>query len=208
MLRALFRPPVALPLRAAVMVGWAATRALAAGPAPEEVEPSLAERQLERALEGPVGEAPGGPTKRYRPEDLAPYFASGPLAAAKQQFDRGRYRRARALLADQEDAPHVRFLAALAAYLQGDLPAALEQFSALAPDYPPLRDLCELYAGKAAERLGERAVAEAHYAQVGERSSGYADARFACRILEHLHLPSRPLPLARTQAPPQLQLYA
>ena len=33
-------------------------------------------------------------------------------------------------------------------------------------------------------------------------------ATIAGRILEHLHLPSRPLPLARTQAPPQLQLYA
>jgi len=33
-------------------------------------------------------------------------------------------------------------------------------------------------------------------------------ATIAGRILEHLHLPSRPLPLARAQAPPQLQLYA
>ena len=30
----------------------------------------------------------------------------------------------------------------------------------------------------------------------------------AARILESLHLPSRPLPLARAQDPPQLHLYA
>ena len=30
----------------------------------------------------------------------------------------------------------------------------------------------------------------------------------AARVLEHLHLPSRPLPCARAQDPPQLQLYA
>jgi len=33
-------------------------------------------------------------------------------------------------------------------------------------------------------------------------------ATIAARILDHLHLPSRPLPLARAQDPPQLQLYA
>jgi hypothetical protein len=32
-------------------------------------------------------------------------------------------------------------------------------------------------------------------------------AAIAARILEHLHLPSRPLPLARAQDPPQLQMY-
>ena len=30
----------------------------------------------------------------------------------------------------------------------------------------------------------------------------------AAQVLEHLHLPSRPLPCARAQAPPQLELYA
>jgi len=33
-------------------------------------------------------------------------------------------------------------------------------------------------------------------------------ASIAARILDHLRIPSRPLPLARAQDPPQLQLYA
>jgi len=33
-------------------------------------------------------------------------------------------------------------------------------------------------------------------------------AAIAARILDHLRIPSRPLPLARAQDPPQLQLYA
>jgi len=39
-------------------------------------------------------------------------------------------------------------------------------------------------------------------------ASLFFSSAIAGRILEHLHLPSRPLPLARAQDPPQLLLYA
>jgi soluble lytic murein transglycosylase len=145
-------------------------------------EPSLAERQLDQALEKP-GATPGGasvsPHWLVRAEDLAPYFDAPALQAAKQQFDRGRFQRARQLLADQGDAPPVRFLAALAAYRQGDFASAAAEFAALAPAYPALADQCELYAGKAGERLGKRSDALAHYARVRDPSSAFAEARFA-----------------------------
>ncbi|HVE82588.1 MAG TPA: transglycosylase SLT domain-containing protein [Myxococcales bacterium] len=163
------------------MTGWAAAQVALAGGLPPPLagaEPSLAERQLDQALESDAAGPAAPPHWLVKQEDLAAHFASGPLAEAKKQFDQGRYRRARELLATLGDAPPVRFLAALAAYNAGDLKTAAKEFADLAPRYPALRDQCELYAGKAAERAGTRADAIAHYAQVRERSSAFADARF------------------------------
>jgi soluble lytic murein transglycosylase len=153
---------------AALGGGLQAVPALADGP-------SLAELQLDQALEG------GTQANRHwlvRAEDLAPYFDTPALKAAKQHFDQGRFRRARQLLANQGNDPPVKFLAALAAYNQGDLASAAAELSALAATYPALADQCELYAGKASERLGKRADALAHYSKVRDGSSAFADARF------------------------------
>ncbi|HYV44258.1 MAG TPA: transglycosylase SLT domain-containing protein [Myxococcaceae bacterium] len=137
--------------------------------------PSLAELQLDQALEG----APrSNPHWLVRAQDLAPYFDTPSLKAAKQQFDQGRFRRARQLLASGGGTPQVRFLSALAAYDQDDFATAAAEFAGLAGDYPALADQCELYAGKAFERLGKRADAVAHYSKVRDGSSAFGDARF------------------------------
>ena len=169
--RALFRLSAAL----AAVTAWAAMAGgLQAVPAIAD-GPTLAELQLDQALEGG---APSNPHWLVRAEDLAPYFATPSLKAAKQQFDLGHYRRARQLLASEGSAQPVRLLAALAAYNQGDLTSAATEFSALAAAYPALTDQCEMYAGKAYERLGKRAEALAHYSKVRDGSSAFADARF------------------------------
>src|SRR5262245_26657420 len=159
-------------------VSAAALAGAAPAPAPLGTEPSLAERQLDQILEEAPGSTPAAPHWLVRAEDLAPHFDTPALRPIKKDFDQGRYRRARQQLLAQGDAPPVRFLAALAAYNQGDLTTAAAELSALAAAYPALADQCELYAGKASERLGKRSDALAHYARVRDGSSAFADARF------------------------------
>lgn len=171
MRRALHRSSAAL----AAFTAWASMAGgLQAVPAIAD-GPSLAELQLDQAMAG--GASPN-PHWLVHPEDLAPYFDSPSLKAAKQQFDNGHYRRARQLLASEGSANPVRFLAALAAYDQGDLSTAATEFAALAGAYPALADQCEMYAGQAYERLGKRAEALAHYSKVRDGSSAFGDARF------------------------------
>jgi len=147
-------------------------------PPPLGMEPSLAERKLDQVLEEAPGATPAPSQWLVRAEDLAPYFDTPALRPIKRDFDQGRYRRARKQLLTQGDAPAVRFLAALAAYNQGDLTTAAAEFAALSGAYPALADQCEMYAGRASERLGKRADALAHYSKVRNGSSAFADARF------------------------------
>ncbi len=119
------------------------------------------------------------PGRAYGLDELAPYFASGPLQQAKEAFDKGFYSRARELLAPSGDAPPVRYLRALSAVRGGDSARAAEEMRALAQDYPALRDRCLTHAGVALESLGRHAEAAQVLAEVPDTSRLYADARLA-----------------------------
>jgi soluble lytic murein transglycosylase len=168
------RPPRWL---AALVCAARASVASAEGTADEA---PVTESGLEDLLESGSGSAQR--TRRYEEADLAPYFAAGPLAAAKASFDRGRHARARALLAG--DAPPVRYLRALAA-VRADPATAAAELRALADDYPPMRDHCLFHAGRALERVRKRRAAAAAYGEVSARSTLFAEARLArSRVLE------------------------
>ncbi|HEX9052001.1 MAG TPA: lytic transglycosylase domain-containing protein [Anaeromyxobacter sp.] len=154
---------------ALAMASWAA-----AGLSQEGAEPvPITEGQLDELLESPPG-AEHAATRRYAEADLEPYFRSGPNAAAKALFDRGRRARARALL--RGDEPPVRYLRALAA-LDSDPAAAAAELRALAGDYPALRDHCLFHAADALARLRRRRAAAETYAQVSPGSTLFAEAR-------------------------------
>jgi soluble lytic murein transglycosylase len=163
-------------LAALVVATWA-TAALSEEPADDAPIP---ESQLEDLIDG--GSGPQQATRRYGDADLAPYFGSGTLAEAKALFDRRRYARARAALRGEE--PPVRYVRALAA-LHTDPATAVTELSALAADYPAMRDHCLFHAARALERLRKRRAAAAAYAQVSPGSTLFADARLAqSRVLE------------------------
>jgi soluble lytic murein transglycosylase len=163
-------------LAALVVATWA-TAALSEEPADDAPIP---ESQLEDLIDG--GSGPQQATRRYGDADLAPYFGSGTLAEAKALFDRRRYARARAALRGEE--PPVRYLRALAA-LHTDPATAVTELSALAADYPAMRDHCLFHAARALERLRKRRAAAAAYGRVSPGSTLFADARLAqSRVLE------------------------
>jgi soluble lytic murein transglycosylase len=163
-------------LAALVVATWA-TAALSEEPADDAPIP---ESQLEDLIDGGSGQQQA--TRRYGDADLAPYFGSGTLAEAKALFDRRRYARARAALRGEE--PPVRYLRALAG-LHTDPATAVTELSALAADYPAMRDHCLFHAARALERLRKRRAAAAAYAQVSPGSTLFADARLAqSRVLE------------------------
>ncbi len=165
--------------RLAALLGAAwATAALAAGPAEE---PPIEESRIDDLLESASGARPAV-TRRYTEAELAPYFDSGALAAAKALFDRRRYARARAML--RGDDPPVRYLRALAA-LQTDPAAAAVELRALSNDYPPMRDHCLFHAARALEGLRKRRAAAALYAEVSPSATLHAEARLRqSRVLE------------------------
>ena len=115
--------------------------------------------------------------RRFTAEDLAPYFATGVLAAAKTEFDRGHYDRARKLLAGEGASIPARYLRALAGARGADVSSAAAEMTLLAVDYPMLRDRCLTHAGVALEELKRWAEAGASYAQVPPDSRLYVDAR-------------------------------
>jgi soluble lytic murein transglycosylase len=180
-------------LRAGVVVVLTCASMLCAGPtwaqAPAEEEPDevLSEEALEALLDSPTAqpESDALSTPSFGPEQLAPYFAEGTLARAKAQFDWGRYARARALLAQEEQTPPVRFLRAQSALLARDFAAAAEEFAALARDYGPLEDHCLLRAAQANERLRRWELAASQYREVSPGSPLYPEARFSLsRVLQ------------------------
>ncbi len=115
--------------------------------------------------------------RRYDAADVAPYFATGKLAEARTEFERGRFARARTLLAGAGSAPPVRYLRALSALRAEDFQAAATEMTALAADYPALSDRCAVHAAIALEELSRFKEAAALYAKVPQGSRLATDAR-------------------------------
>ncbi|HYH99933.1 transglycosylase SLT domain-containing protein [Hyalangium sp.] len=147
----------------------------------------LSEEQLEQLLDSPAEQPSGAELTEatFGLEQLASYFAAGPLARARAEYDRGRYRRARALLSEQEATLPVRFLMAQSALNMRDFATAAEEFAALAEEYVPLRDHCRMRAAQATEQLRRLETAASHYRAVDAGSPLYPEARFKlARVLE------------------------
>lgn len=152
-----------------------------ASAAPALAQDAAAEERLEAeapATEAAVTEA------ALSAEALTPHFADGVLAKARRALSAGAPLSARALLAPVSPTPPVRYLRALAALRGADFAAAAQEFEALAPDYPALRDLCLVQAGWAFERLRDWRSALRVFDAVSEGSRLRADARLgAARAL-------------------------
>ncbi|WP_240359214.1 transglycosylase SLT domain-containing protein [Pyxidicoccus trucidator] len=180
-------------LRAGAVVVLACASVLGAGPTwaqeggeagPGEV---LSEEQLEALLDTPTAqpdsEEPSAPS--FGPEQLTPYFAEGTLAKARAEFNRGRYKRARALLSQEPPTLPVRFLQAQSALLARDFAVAADEFASLANDYIPLRDHCLVRAAQANEKLRRWELAAGQYREVSSGSPLYPEARFSLsRVLQ------------------------
>ncbi|WP_241758828.1 transglycosylase SLT domain-containing protein [Pyxidicoccus parkwayensis] len=174
-------------LRTGAVVFLACASVLGAGPtwAQEAMEETpgevLSEEQLEALLDSPKAQPDSaeGATPSFGPEQLAPYFEEGTLAKARAEFNRGRYKRARALLAQEQPTLPVRFLQAQSALLARDFAVAADEFAALANDYVPLRDHCLFRAAQANETLRRWEQAVAQYRDVSPGSPLYPQARFS-----------------------------
>ncbi len=107
------------------------------------------------------------------------HFAGGDALLAKRAFDRGDYKRARALLAREAPSFEVRLLRALSAYKAKDHAVAGPELLALGAEYAALADRCFLWAGasfEATASLGDAAVA---YASVSAGTTSFPAARLA-----------------------------
>ncbi|MCY1017932.1 transglycosylase SLT domain-containing protein [Pyxidicoccus sp. MSG2] len=174
-------------LRTGAVVFLACASVLGASPtwAQEAVEETpgevLSEEQLEALLDSPTAQPDSaeGATPSFGPEQLAPYFAEGTLAKARAEFNRGRYRRARALLAQEKPTLPVRFLQAQSALQARDFTVAADEFAALANDYIPLRDHCLFRAAQANEKVRRWELAVGQYRDVSPGSPLYPVARFS-----------------------------
>jgi soluble lytic murein transglycosylase len=145
--------------------------------------------------------------RRFDPESIKPYFGEGVLAQAKAELDAGRPQEARRLLTGAGDSPPVRYLRALAALRGSESRAAATEMSALADQYPAMRDRCLTHAGVALEELELWKDAEARFAEVPRGSRLYVDARFGlARALRKQRLLQRArealAPVAMMPAPP------
>lgn len=167
---------------------WAPGAAWAQAADEDEAGDVMSEEKLESLLDTPTAQ----PTQdevtaeAFGPERLASYFAEGLLAKARAEFDRGRYRAARALLAT-ESPPSLpgRYLQAQSALLARDYATAAEEFTALAEDYVPLRDHCLMRAAQSHERLHKPLRAAEQYGAVSPASPLYPEARFTlARVLK------------------------
>lgn len=158
--------------------------------APGEEAPSdevLSEEQLEQLLDSPAEQPSGADLNEamFGLEQLAPYFAEGTLAKARAQYDRGRYRKARTLLSQEEQTLPVRFLRAQSALNLRDFATAAQEFASLAEDYVPLRAHCLVRAAQSNEKLRKLELAATQYQAVDAGSPLYPDARFnLARVLE------------------------
>jgi soluble lytic murein transglycosylase len=158
--------------------------------APGEEAPSdevLSEEQLEQLLDSPAAQPSGSDLNEamFGLEQLTPYFADGSLARARAEYDRGRYRKARTLLALEQPTLPVRFLMAQSALNLRDYATAAEEFAALSEEYVALRDHCLVRAAQANEQLRKLELAATQYRAVDSGSPLYPDARFnLARVLE------------------------
>ncbi len=147
----------------------------------------LSEEQLEDLLASPAAQPSGSELDgaMFGLEQLSSYFAEGTLAKARAEYDRGRYRRARKLLSQEQPTLPVRFLMAQSALNFGDTATAAQEFAALAEEYVALRDHCLLRAALANEQLRKLELAASQYRAVSASSPLYAEARFSlARVLE------------------------
>lgn len=141
-----------------------------------------------RPPKGP--DAPAGPAARAIAEaDLAPYFASGDLAAAARAFAEARYADAVAALdaaaarapspkgKDELGPPRApaRYLRALSLARYGGAGAGAA-FATLAGEYPQLADRCHFHAAAADEDAGDDDAALRAYAAVPPGSLLWRDA--------------------------------
>lgn len=127
----------------------------------------------------PVLDAPQSPVllgRRYDAADLAPYFSTGQQAQAKAEFDKGHFAAALKLLADQGNSRPVRYLRGLSALKAESYALAAAEMSALARDYPVLRDRCLFHAAAAFEELRKFDDAVDRYRQLPPGSKLFPDA--------------------------------
>jgi len=110
-------------------------------------------------------------------KDLAPYFSSGNLAAAKAEFDRGHYAKAYGLLAGAELTAPGRYLRAVSALRAEKFLIAAEELTDLVNSYPALADRALVHAGMAREELKQNLEAALMFSQVPPDSKLYTDAR-------------------------------
>ncbi|MBN9684617.1 MULTISPECIES: lytic transglycosylase domain-containing protein [unclassified Corallococcus] len=167
---------------------WAPGTAWAQAPDEDESGDVMSEEKLEALLDTPTAQPSQDEVtaEAFGPERLSSYFAEGLLAKAKAEFDRGRYKSARALLTTESPASLPgRFLQAQSAFLARDFTNAAAEFTALAEDYVPLRDHCLMKAAQAHERLRKPLRAAEQYGQVSPSSPLYPEARFTmARVLK------------------------
>ncbi|MFP2900004.1 tetratricopeptide repeat protein, partial [Corallococcus sp. 4LFB] len=167
---------------------WAPGAAWAQAPGEDDSGDVMSEEKLEALLDTPAAQPSQDEVTAvaFGPERLAPYFTEGLLAKAKAEFDRRRYKSARALLAT-ESPPSLpgRFLQAQSAFLARDFATAAAEFTALAEDYVPLRDHCLMRAARSHERLHKPLRAAEQYGAVSPGSPLYPEARFTmARVLK------------------------
>jgi soluble lytic murein transglycosylase len=185
------RGTTAVLLACAGLMGPGAAWAQAPG---EDDADVMSEEKLEALLDTPTAQPSADEltAEAFGPEKLTPYFAEGLLARAKAEFDRGRYKSARALLATESPASLPgRFLQAQSAFLARDYTTAAAEFTALAEDYGPLRDHCLMRAAQAHEKLHKPLKASEQYGAVSPGSPLYAEARFtmASVLKKQLRIP-------------------
>ncbi|RKH36950.1 transglycosylase SLT domain-containing protein [Corallococcus sicarius] len=162
--------------------------AWAQAPGEDDSGDVMSEEKLEALLDTPTAQPSQDEltAEAFGPERLTSYFSEGLLAKARTEYDRGRYKAARALLATE--APPTlpgRYLQAQSALLARDFTTAAAEFTALAEDYTPLRDHCLMKAAESHERLRKPLRAAEQYGAVSPGSPLYPDARFAmARVLK------------------------
>ncbi|MCY1030726.1 transglycosylase SLT domain-containing protein [Corallococcus sp. BB11-1] len=168
------------------LLGPGAARAQA--PGEDDSGDMMSEEKLEALLDTPTAQPSQDEltAEAFGPERLTSHFAEGLLARARAEYDRGRYKAARALLATQTP-PSLpgRYLQAQSAFLARDFTTAAQEFTALAEDYAPLRDHCLMRAAQSHERLRKPLRAAEQYGAVSPGSPLYPEARFAmARVLK------------------------
>jgi len=100
-------------------------------------------------------------------DDLAPYFASGPLRAARERFEAGRFLEAWRLFEEADDgSPQAAYLRALAGLEIGREREAAAILGPLRQRLPVLADRVAWHEALAHERLGDFAAAAGAYAAI------------------------------------------
>jgi soluble lytic murein transglycosylase len=118
--------------------------------------------------------------------DAAPLFTTGPLAAARADFEAERWRAAAAKLARRKE-PEARWLAALALARDGRHAEAIPLLEGLAEKLPAIADRIRFRLGQALDAAGRRREAADVYGKVPEESLQFGQALLArARALDAL----------------------